>query len=150
MSIFVGGFGSLIQLRASTTFPNGVNLTQFADDTDPFDVPSLQIADKAMGTNGDLILWPKANPIPITFALIPNGIDDRNVSILFEANRVSKGKFPALDLITMVWILPDGSKFTFDNGGITDGMPANAVSSAQRLKSKPYSFAFQSVNSVSA
>lgn len=139
----ISGFGLQINLIASVTFPVGLLLTQFSDDSDPFDFPSLQIADKAMGLNGDLIQWAKANPIIVTLNVIPQSFSDLNLAILLEANRVGKGKQGARDIITMTAIYPNGSPIILTNGVITDGLPGSAVASAGRLKSKSYSFAFE-------
>jgi hypothetical protein len=141
----ISGFGIRIQVVASVTFPQGINLTQFADDTDPLDLPSIQIADKAMGINGDLIVWSKANPLIINTGLIPGSDDDRNMSVLFEANRVGKGKSGARDVITMTVIYPDGSTVSLNEGKITDGMPGRSVASAGRIKTSTYSFAFENM-----
>src|SRR5574343_1608278 len=108
----ISGFGLQIQVIASVTFPSGFTLTQFADDADPFDLPSIQIADKAMGLNGDLVVWSKANPIPVTVNVIPGSDDDKNLAILYDANRVGRGKVSARDEITLVGIYPDGSTIT--------------------------------------
>jgi hypothetical protein len=59
----ISGFGLSINIIASNSFPIGLLITEFADDSDPFDLPSIQIADKAMGLNGDLIIWSKANQL---------------------------------------------------------------------------------------
>lgn len=142
----ISAFGLRIQLVASVTFPSGITLTQFADDADPFDAPSMQIADKAMGVNGDLIVWSKANPINTVFNMVPNSDDDRNLSILFHANRVAKGKQSAQDVITGTVLYPDGRTRSFGPGKMTDGMPANSASSAGRMKSKPYAFSFENTN----
>lgn len=139
----ISGFGLKVQVVASVTFPAGLTITQFADDADPIDTPSQQLADKAMGLNGDLIGWSKANPILATLNLIPGSDDDRNLGILAEANRVGKGKNSARDVITMTAIYPDGRVITYSNGIITDAMIGNSVASAGRLKSKPYAFAFE-------
>ena len=139
-------FGLRCQLVASETFPSGISLTQFADDADPFDSPSIQIRDKAMGVNGDLIVWSKATPITLTLAVVPNSEDDDNLSVLFEANRVGKGKQGARDVISVTAIYPDGRTVSFTQGAITDGMPANSPTSAGRLKSKAFNFAFENVN----
>lgn len=139
-------FGLRVQLTASETFPSGLSITQFADDADPFDSPSIQIRDKAMGVNGDLITWSKANPIPVTLSLITGGEDDRNLSVLFEANRVGKGKRGARDLINITVIYPDGRTVSYTNGVITDGMTGDSASSAGRLKTKAYMFAFENTN----
>jgi hypothetical protein len=142
----VSGFGLRIRLTASRTFPAGFTITQFADDADPFDLPSIQIADKAMGLNGDLITWSKANPITPTINVIPGSEDDRNLAVLLEANRVGRGKSGARDTITMTGTYPDGRSITLNAGVITDGMPGNSVASAGRLKSKPYAFAFEGMS----
>jgi hypothetical protein len=142
----ISAFGLRVQLIASQTFPAGISLTQFADDADPFDSPSLQIRDKAMGVNGDLINWSKANPALVTVNLVPGSEDDQNLAVLFEANRVGKGKFGARDTVVIVVIYPDGSVTSFVQGVITDGQPSNSAQSAGRLKSKAYAFAFENVN----
>ena len=139
-------FGLRVQLQASQTFPSGISLTQFADDADPFDTPSMQIRDKAMGVNGDLITWSKANPIVLSISVVPNSDDDRNLAVLFESNRVGKGKQGARDVINITAVYPDGRTASFTQGVVTDGMPANSPSSAGRFKSKTYQFAFENVN----
>lgn len=145
MSNDVSGFGLKVRITASRTFPAGFTVSQFADDADPFDVPSMQVADKAMGLNGDLVSWSKANPIVPTLNVIPGSEDDRNLAVLLEANRVGRGKSGARDTITMTGMYPDGRSVTLSGGIITDGSPANSVASAGRLKSKAYAFAFESV-----
>ena len=143
MSNDVSGFGIRVQLVASVTFPSGINITQFADDADPVDMPSVQQMDKAMGLNGDLITWSKANPLIATLNVVPYSDDDRNLAVLAEANRVGKGKNSARDEITMTIIYPSGRVLTMTAGSLTDAMPGNSVASAGRLKSKPYAFAFE-------
>lgn len=143
MTTDVSGFGAQVQIRASVTFPQGIVISQFADDADPFDFPSVQIGDKAMGLNGDLITWSKANPLLTTVNVIPNSEDDINLSLLLEANRVGKGKASARDVITIVAVYPNGATLTLTEGAITDGPPGNSIASAGRLKSKAYQFAFE-------
>lgn len=139
-------FGLRVQLTASQTFPAGLSITQFADDADPFDSPSIKIRETTMGANGDMIAFSKPNPIPVTLNVIPGGEDDRNLSVLFEANRVGKGKRGARDTINMTVIYPDGRTVSYTNGVITDGMPGDSASSAGRLKTKAYMFAFENTN----
>jgi len=139
----ISGFGLRVQIFASVTFPAGITITQFADDSDPFDIPSIQIADKVMGLNGDLMIFSKASPINITLSVAPTSEDDLNLGILLENNRVGRGKLGSRDIIIMSGIYPDGSVIQLSNGAITDGIPGNAVASAGRLKSKPYMFSFE-------
>ncbi len=139
----ISGFGLIVNILASKTFPVGLLLTEFADDADPFDLPSLQIADTAMGLNGDLIGWSKPNPIKLTLNVIPQSYSDLNLAILLEANRVGRGKTGARDIITLTATYPNGSPILLTNGFITDGIPGSPVASSGRLKSKSYQFAFE-------
>lgn len=139
----ISGFGLRINIIASNTFPNGFIVSQFADDADPFDSPAIQLADKAMGLNGDLITWSKATPLEVTINVIPDSEDDKNLSALADANLVSKGKSSAKDVITMVRMDPSGDATTYSNGKLTNAMPGSSVASAGRKKTKAYTFAFE-------
>lgn len=139
----ISGFGLSINIVASKTFPVGLYIDQFADDTDPTDLTNLQIADKAMGLNGDLIIWSKPNPITINVSVIPGSFADINLAILLEANRVGRGKIGARDVLIMNVNYPAGNFIILQNGAITDGPVASSVASSARLKSKTYSFAFE-------
>lgn len=142
----ISAFGLEVQIFASITFPNGFTVTQFADDGDPLDQPSMQLRDKAMGLNGDLITWGKAVPIPATINVIPGSEDDNNLQVLAEANRTGKGKRAVQDEITMVITYGSGDVKTLVNGAITDAIIGNSVASAGRLKSKPYAFTFENIS----
>jgi len=144
----IAGFGLQVRVIASKTFPAGFTVTAFADDADPFDLPTLQINDAAMGLNGDMVTWSTANPIPLAIAVIPKSDDDKNLAVVFEANRAARGKKPAKDVITIVGIYPDGSTITLSPGIVYDGLPGNAVASAGRLKSKVYNFRFEGMSRV--
>lgn len=146
----VSAFGFVATIKASKTFPNGFPLTMFADDADPFDVPSLQVADKGMAVNGDLVVWSKANPINIGFNLIPTSEDDENMRVLFEANRPGKGKSLAYDEITIVVTYPGQAarNYTLVKGVITDGTPTNGVQQSQRQKTKTYNFSFENIQTA--
>lgn len=141
----ISGFGLRATIRASATFPQGIVITQFADDADPLDLPSIQLSDVGMGLNGDLVSWSRANPLRVTLNVVPNGDDDKNLAVLAEANRVGKGKSGARDVITLNIVYPDGTSKTLTEGVITDAMPTNSVASAGRMKSKAYAFAFENI-----
>ncbi len=139
----ISGYGILVNILASKTFPVGLLINQFADDSDPLDVPSVQIGDSAMGLNGDLIVWSKANPIKVTVNVIPGSFSDINLGVLFEANRVGRGKIGARDIITMNIVYPAGNFVSLTNGFISDGIPFSKAQSSGRLGSKSYSFSFE-------
>jgi hypothetical protein len=139
----VSGFGFVINVIASNTFPAGFGLSQFADDGDPFDFPAITINDTAMGLNGDLITWSKASPLKTQIAVIAGSDDDANLSALLEANRTGRGKQSARDVITVTAVYPSGNTLSLTEGSITEGMSGTSVSSAGRLKTKVYHFAFE-------
>lgn len=141
----ISGFGLIVGLVASVTFPAGITITQFSDDADPVDISSIQIADKAMGLNGDLLTWARAVPVPCTLNVIPNSNDDLNLSILAENNRVGRGKTSNRDVITITITYPDGSTVFLDPGVMTDAMFGKSIASAGRMKTKPYLFTFENI-----
>lgn len=139
----ISGFNLRVTIFASNTFPLGMTISQFADDNDPLDIPTLQIGDSAMGLNGDLIAWSTANPIEATLNVIPGSLNDKELGILFEANRVGRGKLGARDIITMTLNYPSGAFVTLTSGIIVEGTPSSPVESAGRLGTKSYSFRFE-------
>lgn len=139
----ISGFGTRIVIQASNTFPSGFSVTQSADDADPIDIPSIQLADKAMTLNGTLVKWSKANPIPVTLNVIPGSNDDRNLQVLASANRAAAGRRPARDVITMTVVYPSGETTRLMRGVITDAPPAKSIASAGRMKTNAYVFAFE-------
>lgn len=139
----ISATGISLLVKADKTFPNGFTVTQFADDADPFDLPSLEIAATAMNVNGELVTWSSPQPINPTLNVIPGSEDDNNLATLFEANRAAAGKTVTRDIITIVANYPDGSTVTLSNGKMTSGFPGKSVASAGRMKSKAYSFMFQ-------
>jgi hypothetical protein len=142
----ISGFGTSVEISASVTFPSGFTVTEFADDADSVDTPSLAVADTAMGVNGDLIVWSKANPIKVTISVIPDGDDDSNLQALWAANRVAKGQQSARDIIEATVAYPSGKTVQLSSGKILEGIPFNSIASAGRFKSKPYMFVFEDVN----
>ena len=144
----IAGVGLTLWLNASNTFPIGFPITQFADDADAISSPDITIGETAMGLNGDLLTWAKAVPIPIKIAVVPDSIDDTNLSILFNANRVGANKASAADSISLIVVFPDETTITFNNGLITAGPSISNVLSAGRLKSKEYSFMFEDVSGI--
>lgn len=142
----ISGNGLIVNLQASVTFPVGFEITQFADDADPFDIPTQTISETAMGLNGDMVVWTALSPIEISISVIPNSDDDKNLSTLFEANRGGKDKRVAKDVITLTGIYPDNKKIQLVNGAIISGNSGLSIASAGRMKSKTYVFRFENKN----
>ena len=144
MSVNISAYGLTLHLVASKTFPNGFTITEFADDQDAMDSPELTIADKAMSINGTLVVWQKPALIDLTLNVIPNSTADRNLSILADANRVSKSKgLVPMDVITITAVYQDGRTITLSNGIVDSAMFVNSAQSSGRLKTRSYKFAFE-------
>lgn len=138
----ISAFGYVITIIASQTFPEGFTVTQGANDGDPIDMPSVKIGDLVLGVNGDPISWNKAVPLPMTLNIIPGSLDDLNLGILANANRVGQGKQSVQDVITAVVGYPDGTVATLTSGAITDAPFGKSLSSDGRIKTRQYGFAF--------
>lgn len=142
MSNNVNGFGVVVNIIADKTYPVGMSVTQFADDADPITINDVKIADTAMGLNGDLLLWNRATPLPLTLSVVPGSDDDINLQILADANRVAQGKNSAGDVITATIVYPDGSVVTLQDGAITDAAFGRGIQSSGRQRTKVYNFSF--------
>tara|TARA_R110000850_G_scaffold181430_1_gene306766 strand:- start:74 stop:514 length:441 start_codon:yes stop_codon:yes gene_type:complete len=140
---YISGNGVKILVAASKTFPVGFPVTQLADDVDPLDFPDLQIAETAMGLNGDMLSWTTPVPIEFTLAVIPNTKDDIALSLLHEANRASKDKSSAEDVITITIIFPNLRPIVLRKGTLLTGSNGLSISSSKRMKSKSYTFHFE-------
>lgn len=146
----VSATGLSLTIRASVTFPQGFTFTEFADDADGWDAPAIDIATTAMNLNGDLVVYSSPVPLVRTLNAIPGSPGQRNLAIIYEANRVAKGKRSARDIITVVANYPDGSTETLSRGKMTNGMPGKSVASAGRIKTNSYTFAFEGLASTAA
>lgn len=141
----ISGFGTTAQIVASATFPAGFLISAFADDADPLDTPDLDLADTAMGLNGDFIVWSRPQGIEISLNIIPVTPEDDNMSVLFEANRLGKGKRSARDTINVTLNYPNGLTAVLSEGVMVTGPALPQISSAGRFKTRMYRFRFQNI-----
>lgn len=138
----ISGFGVGTYLIASATYPVGIQLTQYSDDTDWIAIDDLTLAEVAMAGNGELVTWSALNPISLSLSFIPGGDDDQLLSVLAERNRVGRGKTSARDEITLVNISPTGAVTTYTDGKLVTAPMGNSITSASRIKTKVYAFMF--------
>ena len=138
-------FGVKGNVTASKTFPNGFSLSAFADDADPLDAADLQVADAAVGVNGDMIVWSRPGMIEITVAVIFGSVDDQNLDALLDANRVAKGKTSANDVCNVSYTYPSGMTVNMGPGIIKSGVIVPKISSNGRIMTRHYVFQFEQV-----
>ncbi len=138
--------GLLVRLTASVTFPLGINITAFPEDNDVGVTGSTEIAGHASGINGDLITWCVANGIETQVPVIPNTVDESLMDILFQANRVSKNRFPKKDIINMTVTNPvTAVSKTYKNGKMLNAPAGYQYGGDGRIKTKVYTFVFEDV-----
>lgn len=142
----ISGFGLTARLVASVSFPNGFDVSAFADDADPLDTPDLELADTSMGLNGDLLVWSRPQGIEIVMNVIAKSDDDDNLAALFEANRLGKGKTSARDIVSGTFTYPNNLVAQVTQGVMVSGTALPAIVSAGRFKSRPYRFRFQNIS----
>lgn len=141
----VSATGIKMRVVASLTFPAGFDITQFSDDGDPLNSENLAIAETAAALNGDLVAWSKPNVIPFTVSVLPDTDEDRNLSILWNVNRIGKNKVAIQDIITIVITYPNGDQKILSNGVMVSGPALNSGTADGRLKTKEYEFSFESI-----
>lgn len=140
----VSGFGLVVNVVASNTFPSGLLIQNFAADTDPLEMPAVDIAEMTVSLNGDGIVFAKAIPYPMILAVIPGSPDDINLQILAEANRVGPGHVSAADVIQATVVYPDGTSVQRNNGRLISAPFGRSVAASGMQKTKVYGFKFES------
>jgi hypothetical protein len=108
-------------------------------DTDPFDMPNVDVADLEIGTNGDPISWTVINPMESTIALIPATGDYELLQKVADSNRAEKGKPSVRDLMTLTRTLPNGETITA-KGYLTNVPVAFSLSSSGKIKTPTFGF----------
>ena len=141
--------GLTVIASAVPSFPYLV-LTQWADDTDPLDLPEIEITGSAMGVNGDLVTWSSPKPLELSLSVIPGSTDDNNLNILFNLNRAGKLKPSTNDLVNLTFFYVSTSglltrKVALIGGRCSAYQPATGAASSGRKKSKTYKFVFENV-----
>lgn len=144
MSTNISLFGFSVRITASQTFPNGFTITEWADDQAPVDSANIETAGYGMGPNGDMVVWQKPAALVASYSVIPNSQSDKNLSILHEANRISKLKgISLMDVITAVAVYQDGRVVTLSQGMIHSGPAVPAGVQDGRLSTRAFGFVFE-------
>lgn len=149
MSTNISLFGFSLRIVASRTFPSGFTITEWADDQPPVDSSDIETGAFGIGPNGDMVVWQKPAALQAKYSVIPNSQADRNLSILHEANRISKNKIlTTMDVITATATYQDGRVFTLSQGMIFSGPAVPAGTQDGRLATRAYGFVFEDRNEV--
>lgn len=150
MSTNISLFGFSVRIVADRTFPAGFTITEWADDQPPVDSSDIETGAFGIGPNGDMVVWQKPAALQAKYSVIPNSQADKNLTILHEANRVSKNKgITPMDKITATAVYQDGRIVTLSQGMIHSGPAVPAGTQDGRLTTRAYGFVFEDRNEVS-
>ena len=78
-------------------------------------------------------------------SVLPDTDEDRNLSILWNVNRIGKNKVAVQDVITIVVTYPNGDQKILSSGVMVSGPALNSGTAEGRLKTKEYEFSFESI-----
>ena len=143
MSVDVSAMGLKVLIKATPSFPVGIEVTHFADDGDSLNIGDIQTMESAMGVNGDLIVWRTATPCEVSLNVIPNTDECKDLETLFNLNMTQKNRVASKDVITMIITHPDGKQTILTNGYIIGGKPVQDYSSNGRANSREFRFVFE-------
>lgn len=141
----ISSTGLQLQVIANNTFPQGFKVDMFPDDADSINSGDIDLADTAMGPNGDMVVWSKPQGIPVEVSVIATSDDDANMDALMEANRIARGKTSARDQITFVILYPNGITATCSRGKMVAGPAILSATANGRFKTRTYRFMFEQV-----
>lgn len=143
MAIDISAMGLKVLVKATPTYPVGIEVTHFADDGDSLNISDLTIMESGMGVNGDMVVWRVATPCEIDLNVIPGTDECIELEKLFNLNMTQKNRVSSKDVISMVITHPDGKQTVLSNGYIIGGKPAQDYSSAGRANSRSFRFVFE-------
>lgn len=141
----ISSTGLQAQVVASNTFPQGFKVDQFGDDADAVNAADIDLADTAMGPNGDMVVWSKPQGIPVELSVIATSDDDTNLDTLGEANRIARGKTSARDQITIILLYPNNITVTLSKGKMVAAPPVLNATASGRYKTRTYRFMFEQI-----
>ena len=143
----VSANGMIVMLQASVTFPSPIPLLNFASDSDPFDVPELEMLSAETNLNGEMVSWCTPKPVPVSISVIPDSATDILLGVLASNNRIGFGKPSTRDIINITVLYAGAPKpRVFALGRMQTGNFGTGTNASGRRKSKTYKFVFQEVS----
>lgn len=142
--IDVSGFGTGITIVATTSFPMGFKLSQFADDADPVVFDETETSDFELLYDGSLFVYDQASAIKMSVSVIPGSDDDINLKLLLQSRKSTPKIIPLPDTVIAYIGYGGGGSVILSNGGVVKGPLADSITAQGRKKANTYSFVFGS------
>lgn len=140
--IDVSAFGTGINIVATTSFPMGFSLSQFADDEDPISIQDVEVSGFEKLYDGGIFTFDKTSPVLLSVGIMPNTDDDSNLKILMQMRKSSPSLLPLQDTTSMIITYPDGGRVVLTSGSILSGALADSITTQGRKKGNVYHFVF--------
>lgn len=138
----ISASGVTARLTASKTFPNGIDLNNWASGTSPFDSPEVTVAGAEMNMNGYLHTNTAPTPRTITLAFPANSDEDNNLAALADQNLAGRGRRVAGDVIQLSFAFPNGKTVRYTDGLITAYKPSVSTGTDGKMTDATYTFTF--------
>lgn len=144
--IDVSAFGTKCYLLASTTYPTGFTIRNFADDVDPIILDPIIIAQSKRDVNGKFYSSGKGAVIPVSISVIAGSSEEVSLATIVRSNFNSTAVRPAMDEINLTLSYQDGTVVIFTQGRMISGPPSPSIVMSGRSKSSTFIVHFGGVS----
>jgi hypothetical protein len=137
----------------STGIPPLINVTKFADDSNPVDVEHIEVTGHAVNVCGELVTWEKPSAYLVSISVLCGTDDDAALTLLLEESHARAGAgfslAPTVNMRTalgkrnVLGVVTTDDGTTYTNGRIVSGRPGAAIDSEGKKLSNTYMFVFE-------
>lgn len=138
----ISAVGFSMWISATTTFPIGFEVKDFADDVDPFELPDVPLGTSVKDLNGRVFFQNVPPIIQMYVNVIANSSSDKKLQTLYNSNLSASNKISNSDIITLMLKYQDGTNSLYANGKMIIGTPSVPIQTRGRYRSRRYGFVF--------
>lgn len=131
-------------ISATNTFPLGFEVSDFADDVDPCELPEVPLGVGVKDLNGRVFFQNVAPIIPIYVNVIAYSPSDKRLQTLYNSNLSASNKVSNSDIITLMLKYNGQMDSLYGNGKMIIGSPDVPIQARGRYRSRRYGFIFGS------
>lgn len=138
----ISAVGFSMWISATNTFPLGFEVSDFADDVDPFELPEVPLGVGIKDLNGRVFFQNVAPIIPMYVNVIANSPSDKRLQTLYNSNLSASNKISNSDIITLMLKYNGKRDSLYGNGKMLIGTPDVPIQARGRYRSRRYGFVF--------